>query len=159
MTQTEIITALQLHANVDPAFTCLIWQKLEEQNPDFFFTYHASIKLRDQVLAFNYLVSQQLVSAFPGSDRGDGNAKVWFCFCGRDCGYGCCTHCSPIVDPLSMLFRSISCKKSQGTQVPPGMPQEKEGKNNAGRRGEEEKIIDASYMQLSSSIAYCKGTV
>jgi uncharacterized protein (TIGR01589 family) len=61
MTQTEIITALQIHANVDPAFTCLVWQKLEEQNPDFFFAYYVSIKIRDQIVAFNYLVTQQLV--------------------------------------------------------------------------------------------------
>ena len=36
MTQTEIITALQMQANIEPGFTCLVWQKLEEQNPEFF---------------------------------------------------------------------------------------------------------------------------
>ncbi|CAN0522041.1 unnamed protein product, partial [Ectocarpus sp. 8 AP-2014] len=59
MTQTEIIAALQVEANVDPSFTCLVWQKLEQQNPEFFFSYHARLKMRDQIVAFNYLVDQQ----------------------------------------------------------------------------------------------------
>jgi uncharacterized protein (TIGR01589 family) len=63
MTQTEIIAALQTQANIDPAFTCLVWQKLEEQNPEFFYSYGVRINVRDQIVAFNYLVDQQVVSA------------------------------------------------------------------------------------------------
>jgi uncharacterized protein (TIGR01589 family) len=62
MTQTEIIAALQTQANIDPAFTCLVWQKLEEQNPEFFYSYGVRINVRDQIVAFNYLVDQQVVS-------------------------------------------------------------------------------------------------
>ena len=59
MTQTEIIATLQVQADVEPALTCLVWQKLEEQNPDFFFSYSACLRLKDQIVAFNYLVEQQ----------------------------------------------------------------------------------------------------
>ncbi|CAM9691431.1 unnamed protein product, partial [Heterosigma akashiwo] len=60
LTQTEIITALQLQANIDPSFTCLVWQKLEEQNPDFFYAYNIRLRVKDQIVAFNYLVDQQV---------------------------------------------------------------------------------------------------
>lgn len=59
MTQTEIIGTLQVQADIDPSLTCLVWQKLEEQNPDFFLTYSAYLRLKDQIVAFNYLVEQQ----------------------------------------------------------------------------------------------------
>ncbi len=38
----------------------MVWQKLEEQNPHFFQLYYISIKLKDQIVAFNYLVGQQV---------------------------------------------------------------------------------------------------
>lgn len=59
MTQTEIITALHTQANIEPGFTCLVWQKLEEQNPDFFYAYNIRLRIKDQIVAFNYLVDQQ----------------------------------------------------------------------------------------------------
>ena len=72
MTQTEIIAALQVQANIEPSLTVLVWQKLEEQNPDFFFSYDVKLRLKDQIAAFNYLVEQQyrllqkLTLAVPG---------------------------------------------------------------------------------------------
>ena len=72
MTQTEIIAALQVQANIEPSLTVLVWQKLEEQNPDFFFSYDVKLRLKDQIVAFNYLVEQQyrllqkLTLAVPG---------------------------------------------------------------------------------------------
>lgn len=30
------------------------------QNPEFFFSYHTRLKMRDQIVAFNYLVDQQV---------------------------------------------------------------------------------------------------
>ena len=59
MTQAEVIATLQVQADVDPALTCLVWSKLEEANPDFFLSYDVRLKLKDQVVAFNYLVEQQ----------------------------------------------------------------------------------------------------
>ena len=36
-----------------------MWSKLEEANPDFFLSYDVRLKLKDQIVAFNYLVEQQ----------------------------------------------------------------------------------------------------
>ena len=48
----------QVQANVDPAFTCLVWQKLLDQNPNFFYGYALRLRLKDQIIAFNYLIDQ-----------------------------------------------------------------------------------------------------
>jgi hypothetical protein len=39
--------------------TSLVWNKLEEQNKDFFKAYHMRLKVKDQIQAFNYLVQEQ----------------------------------------------------------------------------------------------------
>ncbi|KDO23997.1 hypothetical protein SPRG_10694 [Saprolegnia parasitica CBS 223.65] len=59
MSQADIISTLEAQANVDPTFTRTVWQKLEEQNPSFFHAYTAHLQLKEQILAFNYLVAQQ----------------------------------------------------------------------------------------------------
>ena len=59
MSQSEIVAALQVQAKIDPALTCLVWQKLEEQNAEFFASYDVRLRLKDQIVAFNYLVEQQ----------------------------------------------------------------------------------------------------
>jgi len=59
MTQAEIISALQNQADVQPSLTCLVWQKLEEQNVNFFYSYNVMLRLKDQLIAFNYLTDQQ----------------------------------------------------------------------------------------------------
>eukprot|EP01089_Gocevia_fonbrunei_P013172 TRINITY_DN329_c0_g1_i1.p1 TRINITY_DN329_c0_g1~~TRINITY_DN329_c0_g1_i1.p1 ORF type:complete len:231 (-),score=37.93 TRINITY_DN329_c0_g1_i1:140-832(-) len=58
MNEAEIIIALQ-QQNIEPNFTRLVWIKLQEQNPDFFKNYHTRLRLKEQITAFNYLVSQQ----------------------------------------------------------------------------------------------------
>ena len=57
--QAEIVTALQVQSNIEPSLTCLVWQKLQEQNPHFFHVYDYFLRLKDHVTAFNYLVEQQ----------------------------------------------------------------------------------------------------
>ncbi|POM79700.1 hypothetical protein PHPALM_2563 [Phytophthora palmivora] len=47
---------LREQANVAPAFTNVVWQKLEEQNPTFFRAYSLQLQLKEQIIAFNYLV-------------------------------------------------------------------------------------------------------
>ena len=37
-----------------------VWQKLEEQNPDFFKAYVTRLKLKDQINLFNHLLEQQI---------------------------------------------------------------------------------------------------
>jgi uncharacterized protein (TIGR01589 family) len=55
--QAEIVAMLQARANIDPSLTCLVWQKLEEQNPDFFYAYMIQLRVKEQILDFNFLVS------------------------------------------------------------------------------------------------------
>lgn len=59
MTQAEIISALQNQADIQPSLTCLVWQKLEEQNVNFFYSYNVMLRLKDQLISFNYLSEQQ----------------------------------------------------------------------------------------------------
>eukprot|EP01102_Stenamoeba_stenopodia_P004397 TRINITY_DN14709_c0_g1_i1.p1 TRINITY_DN14709_c0_g1~~TRINITY_DN14709_c0_g1_i1.p1 ORF type:complete len:244 (-),score=34.85 TRINITY_DN14709_c0_g1_i1:71-802(-) len=60
MNQTEVITALHRHSKIEPGFTSLVWQKLEQQNPEFFKAYNVRLRIKEQITAFNYLVSQQV---------------------------------------------------------------------------------------------------
>jgi len=74
MTQAEIIATLQTQAGVQPSVTCLVWQKLEEQNQSFFYSYNAMLRVKDQLSLFDYLVEQQScvmkASAQPASNTG-----------------------------------------------------------------------------------------
>ena len=59
LNQAEVITALRIQSNIEPGFTALVWRKLEEQNPLFFRAYNVRLRIKEQIAAFNYLVSQQ----------------------------------------------------------------------------------------------------
>jgi uncharacterized protein (TIGR01589 family) len=61
--QREVVSILQQHAKIDPEFTALVWEKLEEQNRDFFDAYYLRMRLKDQVLAFNSLLEEQAALA------------------------------------------------------------------------------------------------
>ena len=39
---------------------CAVWQKLEEQNPEFFKAYYTRLKLKKQIVLFNHLLEQQV---------------------------------------------------------------------------------------------------
>jgi uncharacterized protein (TIGR01589 family) len=60
MNQNEVITTLQYQAKIEPGFTSLVWQKLEEQNPEFFKAYYTRLKLKKQIMLFNHLLEQQV---------------------------------------------------------------------------------------------------
>lgn len=60
MPRKEVVQTLQAQAKIEPSFTNLVWQKLEEQNPDFFRAYYTRLKLKDQIIMFNYLLEQQV---------------------------------------------------------------------------------------------------
>jgi len=60
MNQREVVCILQKQAKIDPGFTALVWQKLEEQNPTFFEAYHARLRIHDQMIVFNQLVQRHL---------------------------------------------------------------------------------------------------
>ncbi|PRP81108.1 hypothetical protein PROFUN_01942 [Planoprotostelium fungivorum] len=59
MNQTEVQVALHAQAGIDPAFTALVWRHLEELNPEFFKFYSFHLRMKDQIAAFNHLVSHQ----------------------------------------------------------------------------------------------------
>ncbi|CAN0201558.1 unnamed protein product, partial [Phaeothamnion confervicola] len=58
--QEEIVATLEEQANVDPHFTMSVWAKLEEQNPEFFYAYNVQLQLLDQIMAYNFLVDEQV---------------------------------------------------------------------------------------------------
>ncbi|KAK2362799.1 histidine-tRNA ligase [Trifolium repens] len=59
MTRKEIVTTLQNQAKIGPEFTEPIWQRLEEQNPDFFKAYYTRLALKQQIEEFNKLLEKQ----------------------------------------------------------------------------------------------------
>lgn len=58
MNRGEVITTLLNQAKIEPGFTGLVWQKLEEQNPEFFKAYYVRLKLKKQIMLFNHLLEQ-----------------------------------------------------------------------------------------------------
>ena len=70
MNQREVVCILREQAKIDPGFTGLVWQKLEEQNPDFFRAYYSRLGLKEQIVVLNQLVAQH--HCMPQRD-----AKVW----------------------------------------------------------------------------------
>ncbi|XP_057439655.1 uncharacterized protein LOC130731387 [Lotus japonicus] len=59
MNKDEVVKTLLTRAKIDPAFTTLVWQKLEEENADFFRAYYIRLKLKKQILLFNHLLEHQ----------------------------------------------------------------------------------------------------
>jgi uncharacterized protein (TIGR01589 family) len=76
MTRKDVVFALQYQARIEPGFTTLVWQKLEEQNPDFFMAYHVRVRLKEQVVLFNHLLEQQMqmIQKLQSSHMGPGTA-------------------------------------------------------------------------------------
>ncbi|KUF99559.1 Enkurin [Phytophthora nicotianae] len=73
LSKNDILITLKEQANVDPAFTNVVWQKLEEQNPTFFRAYSLQLQLKEQIIAFNYLhesiIGKSIVNTvFPSHD-------------------------------------------------------------------------------------------
>ena len=67
MSQKEVLYTLEMKGNVEPGFTQLVWQKLEEQNKEFFQAYALRLQLRDQIALFNHLLEQQAQALQKGS--------------------------------------------------------------------------------------------
>eukprot|EP00798_Chlamydomonas_sp_ICE-L_P009137 gene9137-16260_t len=61
MTQKDVAGNLKQQHKIEPEFTNLVWQKLEEQNPDFFKAYYLRLQVKDQIVMFNYLLEQQVM--------------------------------------------------------------------------------------------------
>ncbi|CAA0838932.1 Plant protein 1589 of unknown function [Striga hermonthica] len=59
MNRDEVVKTLLNRARIDPAFTTLVWQKLEEENAEFFRAYYIRLKLNKQIILFNHLLDHQ----------------------------------------------------------------------------------------------------
>ncbi|KAG9151683.1 hypothetical protein Leryth_001976 [Lithospermum erythrorhizon] len=59
MNKEEVVKTLLNRARIDPGFTTLVWQKLEEENADFFRAYFIRLKLKKQIILFNHLLEHQ----------------------------------------------------------------------------------------------------
>ncbi|XP_011093731.1 uncharacterized protein LOC105173611 isoform X2 [Sesamum indicum] len=59
MNRDEVVKTLLNRARIDPGFTTLVWQKLEEENADFFRAYYIRLKLKKQIILFNHLLEHQ----------------------------------------------------------------------------------------------------
>ncbi|KAJ9555388.1 hypothetical protein OSB04_010002 [Centaurea solstitialis] len=59
MTQKQVIDILYQQEKVEPSFTELVWQKLEEQNQEFFKGYHLRLMVKEQIMEFNKLLDRQ----------------------------------------------------------------------------------------------------
>ncbi|KAJ0980806.1 hypothetical protein J5N97_009061 [Dioscorea zingiberensis] len=59
MNQKEVVETLLIQAKIEPGFTELVWQKLEEENREFFKAYHVRLVLKDQIMLFNKLLDKQ----------------------------------------------------------------------------------------------------
>ncbi|KAA3471482.1 Homeobox HD1 [Gossypium australe] len=59
MNRDEVVKTLLNRARIDPGFTTLVWQKLEEENAEFFRAYYIRLKLKKHILLFNHLLEHQ----------------------------------------------------------------------------------------------------
>ncbi|KAK9103861.1 hypothetical protein Sjap_021115 [Stephania japonica] len=59
MSRDEVVKTLLNRAKIEPGFTTLVWQKLEEENADFFRAYYIRLKLKKQIIMFNHLLERQ----------------------------------------------------------------------------------------------------
>ncbi|XP_074587799.1 uncharacterized protein LOC141843646 [Curcuma longa] len=60
MNQKEVIDTLSIQAKIEPSFTQLVWQKLEEENREFFEAYHVRLIVKNQIMVFNKLLEKQV---------------------------------------------------------------------------------------------------
>ncbi|KAE8667597.1 cystathionine beta-lyase [Hibiscus syriacus] len=60
MTQKEVMDTLLAQAKIEPGFTELVWQKLEEENREFFQAYYLRLMVKQQIMEFNKLLDQQV---------------------------------------------------------------------------------------------------
>ncbi|KAL5202479.1 hypothetical protein ABZP36_013431 [Zizania latifolia] len=59
MDRGEVVRTLSTRARIEPGFTTLVWQKLEEENSEFFRAYYIRLKLKKQINLFNQLLEHQ----------------------------------------------------------------------------------------------------
>ncbi|XP_057424141.1 uncharacterized protein LOC130717794 isoform X2 [Lotus japonicus] len=58
MNPKEVVETLLVEAKIEPGFTELVWQKLEEENQEFFKAYYLRLLVKEQITEFNRLLKQ-----------------------------------------------------------------------------------------------------
>ncbi|XP_042423352.1 uncharacterized protein LOC122010959 [Zingiber officinale] len=60
MNKRDAVRTLSNRARIEPNFIALVmWQKLEEENSDFFRAYYIRLKLKKQIILFNQFLQHQ----------------------------------------------------------------------------------------------------
>ncbi|CAI9271559.1 unnamed protein product [Lactuca saligna] len=62
MNKKQAMDILYQKQNIEPIFTKLVWERLEEENQEFFKTYYLKLALKNQITQFNDLLYQQAVA-------------------------------------------------------------------------------------------------
>ncbi|XP_060174217.1 uncharacterized protein LOC132604640 isoform X1 [Lycium barbarum] len=60
MSRKEAVNTLFIQDKIEPRFTALVWQKLEEENQEFFQAYHLKLMVKEQIMEFNRLLAEQV---------------------------------------------------------------------------------------------------
>ncbi|KAH6813854.1 hypothetical protein C2S51_022872 [Perilla frutescens var. frutescens] len=60
MNKKEVINTLIIQGNIEPCITELVWQRLEEENQEFFKAYYLKLLVKEQIMEFNRLLSEQV---------------------------------------------------------------------------------------------------
>ncbi|GKV41691.1 hypothetical protein SLEP1_g49190 [Rubroshorea leprosula] len=60
MNQEEVVETLLDEAEIEPSFTELVWQNLEEENREFFEAYYLRLMVKHQIIEYNKLLEQQV---------------------------------------------------------------------------------------------------
>ncbi|KAK9123253.1 hypothetical protein Sjap_012855 [Stephania japonica] len=60
MSQKEVVEILLDQAKIEPDLTNLVWQKLVEENQEFFKAYHIRLMAKHQIMVFNGLLQKQV---------------------------------------------------------------------------------------------------
>ncbi|KAK4380752.1 hypothetical protein RND71_002614 [Anisodus tanguticus] len=60
MSRKEVVNTLFIQDNIEPRFTELVWQKLEEENQEFFQAYYLKLMVKEQIIEFNRLLTEQV---------------------------------------------------------------------------------------------------
>lgn len=60
MNPKEVVETLLVQAKIEPGFTELVWQKLEEENEEFFKAYYLRLLLKEQITEFNRLLKEHV---------------------------------------------------------------------------------------------------
>ncbi|PHU08997.1 hypothetical protein BC332_20857 [Capsicum chinense] len=69
MSRKEVVNTLLIQDNIEPRFAELVWQKLEEENQEFFQAYYLKLMVKEQIIEFNRLLAEQvkMTQQFPSA--------------------------------------------------------------------------------------------